>query len=164
MKKGLFLLFGATLVFLSCNKKSDSCNYSETNITAPQTEIDYLQNYINSYSISATQHSSGIFYHIDSTGTGNKPDVCSTVTVTYQGSLLSNNYVFESRTTPVDFALGGLILGWQKGLQAIKAGGGIVLYIPPSLGYGASDITSGGQVIIPANSYLKFVIALRNVQ
>jgi FKBP-type peptidyl-prolyl cis-trans isomerase FkpA len=164
MKKGLTLLFFSALVFFSCKKKSDSCNYSESNVKAPQEEIDSLENYLTTHYIDAIPHSSGIFYYIDSMGTGNKPDVCSTVTVTYQGSLLSNNYVFESRTTPVDFALGGLIIGWQKGLQAIKSGGGIVLYIPPSLGYGSSDITSGGQVIIPANSYLKFVISLRNVQ
>lgn len=164
MKKGFFLLLTSVILLIACNKKSDKCHYTESNITAPQTEIDSLHSYLTTNAISATQHSSGLFYRIDTTGTGAIPNICSTISVTYAGSLLSNNYVFESQTVPVDFALGSAIAGWQKGLQLAKAGSYLILFIPPSLGYGDHAVTNNmGQVIIPANSYLKFVIKLHNV-
>ncbi|HEY8688210.1 MAG TPA: FKBP-type peptidyl-prolyl cis-trans isomerase, partial [Chitinophagaceae bacterium] len=57
------------------------------------------------------------------------------------------------------FTLGQVIVGWQKGLPLIRAGGMITLYIPPSLGYGSSPFGS-----IPANSILIFDIELIDVQ
>jgi len=165
MKKGFFLLLTFVIFLVSCNKKSNKCNYSESNITAPQSEIDSLQHYLTLNGISAMLHSSGVFYHVDTVGTGAVPNICSTISVTYAGTLLSNNYVFETRTQPIDFALGSAIIGWQKGLQLVNAGCYFTLYIPPSLAYGQNAITdtNTGQVIIPANTYLKFVIKLHNV-
>ena len=66
-----------------------------------------------------------------------------------------NNVKFDENLTGTTFALGGLILGWQKGIPLIQKGGSINLYIPPSLGYGANATGS-----IPANSILVFTIQL----
>lgn len=167
--KNLLILISCLPLFLSSCSKSDEnkCIYTNSLLTASAAEIAYLQNYMTANSLTATQHSSGIFYTIENPGTGTTANVCSNVTVTYTGNLLSNGFLFDSNTTAagISFTLGQLIVGWQKGLPLIKSGGRIILYIPPSLGYGSSARNdSNGNVIIPANSYLKFTINLMFVQ
>ncbi len=113
------------------------------------------------------EHASGVFYTITTQGTGTKPDICSNITVKYSGSLIPSGTVFDA-TQPssagVNFALGGLIVGWQQVLPLLNAGGKITLYIPPSLGYGQNNVRDQNQnIVIPGNSYLKFEIELLNV-
>ena len=168
MKKILFLLMATPLLFISC-KKEDECPYKDSGASATATERASLASYMATNNITAIEHSSGVFYTIATPGTGTSPGICSNITARYTGSLMSNGSVFDG--TPagspgINFTLGQLIVGWQKVLPVLKAGGRITLYIPPSLGYGSRDVT-GGQppsVIIPANSYLKFDIELVNVQ
>jgi len=168
MKKWFFIFFGLPFLLASCAKQdSGSCGFSDSNAQASAAEISYIQNYLSANSLVATQHSSGIFYTIDDPGTGNTAAICSNVTVNYTGSLLSNGSVFDSNNSSagISFILGQLIVGWQKGIPLIRSGGRITLIIPPSLGYGSFDRTdSNGFVVIPGNSYLKFVIHLRDVQ
>lgn len=156
-----------TALLISC-KKGDTmqCTYTAPDNVATAAEITYLQNYITANSITATQHTSGVFYTITQPGTGSLPNVCSNITVKYTGSILGWG-VFDSNTsvTGVKFVLGSLILGWQTVLPILKTGGSITLYIPPSLGYGPNEIRdSNGNVIIPANAYLKFNIDLLDAQ
>jgi FKBP-type peptidyl-prolyl cis-trans isomerase FkpA len=166
MKKFLYFLI-LPVIIASCNKSdANKCTYTESTNVATAAEISYLGNYLTTNSITASQHSSGIFYNTTNQGTGTVPGVCSTITLKYTGSLL-NGTVFDSYTgaAGISFVLGELIPGWQKGLPLIKAGGSITLYIPPSLGYGAVDVRDqNGNVVIPANSYLKFTIDLLDVQ
>lgn len=169
MKKWLSLLIALPLLLASCLKSDDSkCGYSESNFTATASEITNIQTYLNNNSITATQHSSGIFYSIGTPGAGGVGStVCSNVRVNYSGSFMNNGVVFDSNSAPagVSFILGQLIVGWQKGLPLIGTGGTITLYIPPSLGYGTQDrLDNNGNVVIPANSYLVFQISLLDVQ
>lgn len=142
--------------FSQCNQ--NKCDLQESSVVASTAEITTIQNYLNSNSLTATEHSSGFFYSISANGSGSNPNLCSSVTVKYKGSLLSG-YVFDQSTTNVSFPLKNLIIGWQKGLPLIKKGGKITLYIPPSLGYG-----SMAQSSIPANSTLIFDIELIGVE
>ena len=167
MKKWFFLFLSLPAFLVSCSKSDgNKCNYTVSNITVPLADSITLQNYITANSIAAND-SMGIFYAISDTGTGAIAAVCSNITVNYTGSLLSNGFVFDSNTSPsgISFVLGQLIVGWQRGLTLIKSGGTMTIYIPPSLGYGQVDRTDGnGNVVIPANSYLKFDIHLLDVQ
>lgn len=165
MKKQFFSIVAAVFILSSCIKKNgNECTYQDQNIVAPASEISNLQAWINSNAPTATQHSSGIFYQITNPGTGATPGVCSGVTVKYTGTLL-NGSQFDQNLTGFSSLLGQLILGWQKGLPLIKAGGSMTLYIPPSLGYGSQDVrNNSGAIIIPANSNLKFTIELTSVQ
>lgn len=168
MKKWFFLFLSLSVFLISC-KKSDpaTCSFTDLNRVATGAEISFLQAYMSTNSISAVQDASGVFYVVGTAGIGNSPNVCSNITVNYTGTLLSNNAEFDSNNSPagISFVLGQLILGWQKGLPKIKAGGSITLYIPPSLAYGTVDQKDQyGVVVIPGNSYLKFVISLRDVQ
>jgi len=166
MKKILLLLF-IPAILGSCKKNdNNNCSYIESGMVATAAEISYLNNYLTTNLITASQHSSGVFYNITNAGTRAYPGICSNITVLYTGSLL-NGAVFDSYTGSAGktFLLGELIPGWQKGLPLIKAGGSIILYIPPSLGYGSAEKRdANGNVVIPANSYLKFTIDLLDVQ
>jgi len=167
MKKRFLLILLFPVFFTSCKKNEPiKCSYTPPGTVATSAEISYLQNYITSGSITATQHESGVFYIINNQGTGSSPTVCSNITVKYTGRILDGN-VFDSNTTVTGakFELGRLILGWQRVLPVLKTGGSITLYIPPSLGFGTEVIKdNNGSVIIPANSYLKFDIELLDVQ
>ena len=160
MMKKLFVFVAIAILFVSCKKtSSNNCTYTESNAVAPPSEIASVQAYVNANHPAAIQHSSGLFYEITNPGTGTAtPGVCSTVTVKYTGTL-TNGTQFDANTTGVSFVLGQLILGWQKGIPLIRAGGSINLYIPPSLGYGSNTVGT-----IPANSILVFTIQLMDVQ
>lgn len=164
VKKFVVFVALATL-FVSCKKASaPGCPYTESTAVAPAGEIAAVQAYITASHPLAVQHPSGIFYEIGSAGSGSSATVCSAVTVKYAGYLTSG-YNFETNSTGYSNYLGALVLGWQKGIPLIKAGGSITLYIPPSLGYGSQEQrNNAGVVIIPANSILIFNIQLVAVQ
>ncbi|MEO7264729.1 MAG: FKBP-type peptidyl-prolyl cis-trans isomerase [Ferruginibacter sp.] len=165
MKK-LVWITCSILFFAACKKNTSKCEFTESAASASQTERTNIENYLAANSLAAFQHTSGVFYNITTAGTGAKPNVCSVIRVKYSGYLF-NGTLFDFYTQPsgISFVLGQLIVGWQKGLPEVAAGGSIILYIPPSLGYGAVDKRdANGNIVIPANSYLKFVIELMDVQ
>ncbi|MCR4325382.1 MAG: FKBP-type peptidyl-prolyl cis-trans isomerase [Patescibacteria group bacterium] len=103
-------------------------------------------------------------------GTGAEATPGSVVSVLYTGTL-PDGTVFDSSEAhgnePLVFTLGeqGLLPGFQIGINGMKVGGERLLSIPPSLAYGAQDVTDAdGNVIIPANSTLIFSVKLINVE
>ncbi len=166
MKNAFLLLCAVCILTLSC-KKNDGCAYTESGTSATAAERTYLETYLSNNSITATPHTSGAFYSVTAPGTGINPSICSSITVKYVGTLIPTGAQFDASTaaTGVTFALGQLIVGWQKVLPVLKVGGVITLYVPPSLGYGQQNVRdSNGNIVIPGNSYLKFTIELLNVQ
>ncbi|MEO7800781.1 MAG: FKBP-type peptidyl-prolyl cis-trans isomerase [Ginsengibacter sp.] len=163
MKKILGLGF-IILLMAGClkSKENSVCGYTESSLVAPQVESDSVQAYLDSNNLTATKHASGLYYSIINPGTGASiNNLCTILKVTYKGTL-KNGTIFDagSDTTAATFELGRVIPGWQKGLPLIKEAGRIILYIPPSLAYGATDIKENGVVVIPANSMLIFDINL----
>lgn len=140
--------------FSSCLKTADK-DCSEVGIKANAAEVDALRSYLETNGITATEDSRGFFYTIKAPGQ-QKPNICSAVTVAYTGKL-TDGTIFDAADN-ASFYLGQLIVGWQEGLPLIGAGGSIILYIPPSLGYGGATNTG-----IPANSNLIFDISLKAV-
>jgi FKBP-type peptidyl-prolyl cis-trans isomerase FkpA len=157
MKKIAVLAFGWALFLSSCNKKNDSCSYDSCAIKAPDSEIATLQNYLSSNSITAAMHCSGVFYSIQAEGTSGNPTACSNISVKYKG-MLTNGSVFDQTATPVGFNLGMLVPAWRNVLPLIKGGGRMIMYVPPTLGYGSQ---ANGP--IPANSILIFEVDLVTV-
>lgn len=151
MKK-ITILF-SVLIFASCSKNE---NCEEVKTVAPVSEVSNLRDYLNTNGITTTEDSRGFFYIINSPGTGEKPTICSSVTVNYVGKLLDGT-TFDSGNNS-SFSLSGLITGWQEGIPLISPGGKITLYLPPTLAYGSSGVGS-----IPANSNLIFEIDLLKV-
>ena len=153
-----FFLAATALVFFAGCKKNPVCSYDECAIKAPASEIQSVQNYLSSKGITnAVQHCSGLFYVIDSLGTGKHPNACSTVNVQYTGTLTNGN-IFD-QNPGISFSLAQVITGWKNGIPQLRAGGGIHLYVPPTLGYGNQQAGS-----IPPNSILIFDVKLNSVQ
>lgn len=157
-----------TVLFISCNKNDNTtCPYNDSGTVASASESAAIQTYLTNNGITgAVKHSSGFYYKITQAGTGKAvTNLCSVVTVNYAGRFTNGTY-FDP-TTPgtmstASFTLGQVIVGWQKGLPLISAGGKMTLYIPPSLGYGSTDVKnpSTGVVVIPGNSILIFDVEL----
>lgn len=163
IKKHILLLALAALFFTisSCVKSDPAPNNCVANNTGVPTaaEVASVQAYLTANNLTATQHPDGFFYRIITQGTGVRPSSSSRITVKYTGSL-TNGSVFDQSATGTTFLLSDLILGWQKGVPLIQKGGSIILYLPPSLGYGCSS--AGGS--IPRGSELIFNIELVDVQ
>jgi len=170
MRKISLVLLTLIIAVSACKKETNAveCPYKDSAASAPQNERDSIQRYLTANGITnATQHPSGFYYILDSAGTGTEPTVCSYITVQYKGRYFSGAHLDSTAGTSVaKFTLGGTIEGWRKGLPLVKAGGGITLYIPPTLGYGLTDYRDqlSNNIIVPANSYLKFKIAVFGVQ
>jgi len=81
---------------------------------------------------------SGLQYKIVEAGKGKAPGPADEVTVNYRGTLINGNEFDSSykRDEPATFHLNGVIKGWTEGLQLVKEGGKIQLFIPPELAYG----------------------------
>jgi FKBP-type peptidyl-prolyl cis-trans isomerase FkpA len=127
------------------------CKKSETQET--------LEAYITKAGITdAVKDTRGFYYKIVTEGAGANPAPTSKVTIFYKGTLTNGSIFDQTGSNPATFNLNQLILGWQYGLPLIKPGGKIILYLPPSLGYGAQAAGS-----IPANSVLIFEIQLVSV-
>ena len=92
------------------------------------------------------QTPSGLQYKILEPGTGKAPKATDTVLVNYRGTLL-NGTEFDSsykRNEPIEFPLNRVIPGWTEGVQLIKEGGKVQLFIPSNLAYGSRG--AGGAI------------------
>jgi peptidylprolyl isomerase len=111
---------------------------------------------------------SGLAYEDVKVGTGKEAKAGNTVLVDYTGWLdegTKKGKKFDSshdRAKPFSFTLGGgqVIKGWDEGVAGMKIGGKRMLYIPPTLGYGAR----GAGRDIPPNADLIFEVDLLEVK
>jgi FKBP-type peptidyl-prolyl cis-trans isomerase FkpA len=135
-----------SIVAVSCNKEKKS-----------QDEIDneIILKYISDNNLDMKAHYSGIYFDIAETGTGGSPNIYSDVSVLYKGYLTDGTVFDQASSTPVSFALSGLIDGWKIAIPMLQKGGKGTFIIPSPLGYGDKAIGS-----IPANSVLIFEITL----
>lgn len=105
---------------------------------------------------------SGLKYEVIKMGAGAKPTLADNVTVHYRGEL-TDGTVFDSsygRGEPATFPLGGVVKGWQEGVQLMPVGSTFRFEIPPDLGYGARGAGGG---LIPPNATLIFQVELISI-
>ena len=129
MYKYLLILTASVIVIASCDKTpiaTGGCTYTPSTIKATAAEIAYIQNYLTTNGLTATQDTSGFFYNISNPGSGTNPTVCSNVLVQYTGWLFSG-FKFADETGGATFRVGAVIEGWQKALPLLKPGGVITI-------------------------------------
>ena len=125
-----------------------------------QTDDALITKFLADKNITAIKHSSGLYYQIIQSGSGNITYSANTqVTARYVGRLLSGTVFDQTTTQPATFRLGNVITGWQIGVPLIQKGGKIRLFIPSGYAYGQQ-----GAGAIPANSVLDFEVELVDVQ
>ena len=159
MKKYTFILLCFVLVISACSKKNETpFDAAAQAVTDDATIQAYLK---ANPSITATKHSSGLYYQIITQGTGVNPTASSTVTVNYTGKLLDGT-TFDSSAGRGSFetVLTQVIAGWTYGIPLVKAGGRILLIIPSGLAYG----NAGAGSAIPPNTVLTFTVDLLTVR
>jgi FKBP-type peptidyl-prolyl cis-trans isomerase FkpA len=149
MKKVL-TLFCLSLIFFSCKKKTTTADQATT-------DNQIITSYISSHHLNAKATGSGLYYTVNTPGTGPQPTSASNVTVIYKGYLTSGS-IFDQNASGLSCSLTSVIQGWQEGIPLFKAGGSGTLLIPSALGYGAQATGN-----IPANSVLIFDIQLISV-
>lgn len=94
-------------------------------------------------------------------GTGDEATAGATVDVHYVGVEFETGEEFDAswnRGSSINFPLGSLIAGWQKGIPGMKVGGRRQLVCPPQLAYGPAG---GGHRL--SGKTLVFVIDLLGV-
>ena len=127
--KNMLLLSAAFLAIAL----SPACNKDDQDEKDRQAILQYLAD----HNLSATEHSSGIFYLIDTPGSGGSPSPAAQVTVRYKGYYL-DDIVFDQTqgTETIKFNLGQLIEGWQIAIPLLQKGGKGFFLIPSGLAYG----------------------------
>jgi FKBP-type peptidyl-prolyl cis-trans isomerase FklB len=91
---------------------------------------------------------SGLQYKLLQEGTGSTPGPEDMVRVHYSGKTIDGNQFDSSydRGEPAQFRVNNVIRGWVEGLQLMKEGSKMMLYIPYNLAYGERG---AGNVIKP---------------
>ncbi len=148
MNKILILLIGILIFITACNKDKKQA----------KKDKKIIEKYIGDNNFNAQSTSSGLYYLIESQGTGVNPTIGSNVKVYYKGYLTDGSVFDESTTSGIVFNLSNVIEGWQEGIPFFKKGGVGKLFIPSALGYGNRSKPN-----IPANSVLIFDVKLIDV-
>ena len=167
--KGLLLIFlSGTLLFIGCSKDEN------------QHELDLriIDDYITENQIdNVLESSSGLHYVITEQGIGNNAASGRLVSVNYAGYVLDGkcfdtsieaiartNFIYSANRAyvPIDFVLGNgsVIEGWDEGIALLNQGAKATFYIPSTLGYGNSQVSS----VIVANSILIFDVELVDIK
>ena len=108
------------------------------------------------------QTESGLKYKILKDGIGDTPYPGQTVKVHYTGYFLDGKKFDSSydRNQPFEFIVsGGVIKGWNEGIQLMNTGAKALFIIPPDLAYGSRG--AGG--VIPPNATLIFEVELLEI-
>ena len=155
----LFLLILGIALFAACSKsdnndpQSTACNVKAQYVNdSSATQRAQMIAFCNNNGITYTIHPSGILYQIITPGDTTKPNLCTSLTMTYTGKLMTG---IEFQNGNITSPLSGLIVGWQIAVPLIGKGGKIKMVIPSSLAYGAE-----GRPGIPSNAPLYFEISL----
>ena len=151
----LLLMIAGIAVFSACSKSDNNDQQSaactlkaEYKNDSSATQRALMIAFCNNNGITYTIHPSGILYQIMTPGDTAKPNLCTSLTMTYTGKLMTG-IEFDKGT--ITYPLKDLIVGWQIAVPLIGKGGKIKMVIPSSLAYGSSPNGS-----IPANSPLYF--------
>ncbi|GGH22249.1 FKBP-type peptidyl-prolyl cis-trans isomerase [Mucilaginibacter phyllosphaerae] len=160
MKKYLLILSVLALGFASCSKDNTTPAAVDPAVQA-KIDDDAIQAYLVAHpEITATKDASGLYYQIQTEGTGNLITSDNMVTVDYVGTTLKGTQ-FDASTS---YTTGlsdryNIITGWKVGLLKAKKGSKILLILPSALAYGQF-----GNGPIAPNTVIMFTITVKDVK
>ena len=170
-----WMLFFALLFVAGLSSCGKTANV-KAEITAQQAKDDqlittYLKNKgITASVIDSAGVSTGVYYTIDTVGTGNNVYTSSTqVTLGYKAWLLTTGAVLGDQFVTTDkfhpsYTVGAVLRGWQLAFlditPSIQPGGVITMYVPSHYAYGPYPQPDYG---LPANAVLVFQIKVYNI-
>ncbi len=126
-----------------------------------------LKEYFTGQKIKATKTQSGLYYKINTPGSGDNVKAGATASVNYTGMFMDGKK-FDSNTDSafhhvqaftLEVGVGKVIKGWDEGLQLLKKGSKATFYIPSTLAYGSMERPG-----IPSNSILIFDVEITDIQ
>jgi FKBP-type peptidyl-prolyl cis-trans isomerase FkpA len=125
-------------------------------------EAGLIADYIKAKAPNAKKTASGLYYVIESEGTGVIPQPGQTITAHYTGMFLDGKEFDSDHGAGFSFVVGQhqVITGWDEGFLLLKKGSKAKLIIPSSLGYGSQ----GAGAAIPPYSPLVFEVELVDVK
>lgn len=161
--------FKYEVVLVSVKSKEDMQKEMDAK-NSVQTAADdkLLQEYFAKNGITPTKTASGLYYTIQTEGTGETIKAGQTAEMKYIGTTLDGkvfdaNMGAEAKRTellPVAVGQGQVIRGWDEGLQLLKKGSKARFFIPSPLAYGPQAMGE----MLPANSVLIFDVEVVNVK
>jgi FKBP-type peptidyl-prolyl cis-trans isomerase FkpA len=125
----LVLLVGMGIIF-GCKKDEESMTVSQ------MVKIDTVEikNYLATNNLTATKHTSGLYYIIHEVGEGPNINMVSEVNIKYDAKYLkSGEAIAESNSYTTLLADDGYLPSLRFGLPLIKKGGRMTMYVPRSL-------------------------------
>jgi FKBP-type peptidyl-prolyl cis-trans isomerase FkpA len=161
----IYVSFFLLTLLSACVKDGKKCTYQTVTASAPGSERTEVLNYLNTKGISATLHPNGFYYKVIKEGTGSKPAPCNIVSIQYTGKLTTDS-IFDASPANSFYSdrVGTLLPGLQLGLSIVGAGGNVLLYLPPTLGFGNQPYPNPVNPVIPANSILIYDVTLSSIQ
>lgn len=101
-----------------------------------RSESRLLADYVRDSSLTATRLSSGVYYVVIDSGSGDRPLTGQRVEVKYEGRRLLNDCVFDASNS-FDFRLGSSVIpGFSQGVSLMRPGGRALVIIPAGEAYG----------------------------
>ena len=166
MKAGQIVEWDVALVTVRTDAEEKKENEKKSNA---QKAIDdkALQDYFKKNNLKPLKTASGLYYVILKDGAGATAKPGETVSVNYSGRLIdgkpfdSNEDSAYHHVEPfnVQVGKGGVIKGWDEGLQLLKKGTKATLFIPSGLAYGPQERNP-----IPANAILVFDMTILDIK
>lgn len=118
-----------------------------------------IENFIERKNLKMTETQSGLWYTIESEGTGKNFTDNDRVTIEYDCTLLDGTFCYSSKESgPKEIIVGKTRIesGLDQGLRMLKPGGEAVFIIPPFLGWGLP----GDGVKIPSRAVLVYNVRI----
>lgn len=150
-------LVGMLLAVSLCSAAVRAEEGADSGATSP--DILYLQE--NAKTEGIIIRPSGLQIRIITRGTGDLPELTSTVMVHYEGRLVDGT-IFDSsyeRGQPTKFGINNVIKGWTEALILMQVGSIWEIAIPADIGYG----DDGAGEAIPPGATLIFKVELLSV-
>lgn len=166
MNRLLLVLLLLSACFAGCKNTNDAPAQIRAQLAVDTKIITaYLaSNNINATVVDSSGVSTGIYYVVDTAGTGKDVYTSSTqIVVGYSAKLLTTGAEITSTDAfHPSYVLGATIRGWQLGIPASKVqeGGTVRLFVPSHYAYGPYAQPELG---LPANAILIFTIRIYDI-